>query len=89
MVHFIWPISSGTADYSGILLSSILPDSLGSGTCGGLGITGIKNAVPLLYMSIPNGMAFLMPVIPMGRLIKTPVGRTQWWVFVGRTHPVI
>ncbi|WP_134644353.1 lectin-like domain-containing protein [Weissella cibaria] len=55
---FIWPISSGTADYSGILLSSILPNSLGSGTCGGLGITGIKNAIPFGIDMYNNGTTY-------------------------------
>ncbi|MCW0926099.1 lectin-like domain-containing protein [Weissella sp. LMG 11983] len=37
---------ANAADYNGILLSSILPDTLGSGTGGGgLGIQGIKNAI--------------------------------------------
>ena len=50
---------SGAADYNGILLSSILPDSLGSGTGGGgLGITGIKNAISFGIDMYNNGSTY-------------------------------
>lgn len=50
---------SGAADYNGILLSSILPDSLGSGTGGGgLGITGIKNAISFGIDMYNNGTTY-------------------------------
>lgn len=47
------------ADYNGILVSSILPDNLGSGEGGGgLGINGIKNAISFGIDMHGNGSSY-------------------------------
>ncbi|MHC8519083.1 hypothetical protein [Weissella confusa] len=51
--------AANAADYNGILLSSILPDTLGSGTGGGgLGIQGIKNAISFGMDMYANGSTY-------------------------------
>ncbi|MBC6499341.1 hypothetical protein H7R52_12005 [Weissella confusa] len=56
---YVGNYAANAADYNGILLSSILPDTLGSGTGGGgLGIQGIKNAISFGMDMYSNGSTF-------------------------------
>lgn|GEM_PF-4958901 len=56
---YVGNYAANAADYNGILLSSILPDTLGSGTGGGgLGIQGIKNAISFGMDMYSNGSTY-------------------------------
>ncbi|TGE78164.1 beta strand repeat-containing protein [Weissella confusa] len=56
---YVGNYAANAADYNGILLSSILPDTLGSGTGGGgLGIQGIKNAISFGMDMYANGSTY-------------------------------
>lgn len=56
---YVGNYATNAADYNGILLSSILPDTLGSGTGGGgLGIQGIKNAISFGMDMYSNGSTY-------------------------------
>ncbi|MCT0005509.1 hypothetical protein EFL66_03890 [Weissella confusa] len=56
---YVGNYAANAADYNGILLSSILPDTLGSGTGGGgLGIQGIKNAISSGMDMYSNGSTY-------------------------------
>ena len=76
---YVYTYGANAADYNGILISSILPDSLGSGTGG----------VVLEFKELKMLFRLVWTCTRMGRRIKMLVGRIQWLVYELLTQVVI